>query len=236
MSERFFSQHPLQTGPYTLDGEQAHHVANVMRKSVGDAITLFDGHGSEFLGQIRNVGKKQVEVEILEERAISREIRNELSLAVALPKGDRQKFLIEKLVEVGVSRLIPLQTRRSVAEAKPKVLERLEKQVVEASKQCGRNQLMEIQPAHSVTKLITEYSSTDCRFLADPYAEQRLQDVVDHEPAQHAIMAIGPEGGFTDEENSTLAEAGWTPVQFSSTILRVETAALVAATLLRQTN
>ena len=238
MSQRFFTNQALQLGKFNLEDEQAHHLANVMRKSPGDRIVLFDGSGREFGAVILEIQKKRVALDVVDERRIDRELDNEIVVACALPKGDRQKFLVEKLVEVGVHTLVPLRTQRSVADAKSKVIERLSKQVVEASKQCGRNQLMKISPQQSVAQLIQQPEDFGTRYLANPYAQTSLSLLFERSGQQDAnaasIVAIGPEGGFTEEENQAFIDAGWASVRISPTVLRIETAALVAATMLRK--
>src|SRR3954468_10272635 len=144
MSERFFSPRPITAGGMMLDGPEAHHLLHVMRAAVGDEITLFDGSGAEFRATVETVRRTDAELRIVERNEIDRELPFELVVGVALPKGDRQKWLVEKLTELGVSTLIPLITERSVSQPTGNVLERLRRTVIEAAKQCGRNRLMQI--------------------------------------------------------------------------------------------
>ena len=231
MSNRFFAETTIATDTYTLDGEQAHHLANVMRKSKGDEVTLFDGTGCEFRTQIDSISKRKVELQVLERVEVSRELGFPLVVAVALPKGDRQKFLVEKLVELGVTELVPLSTTRGVAESNDKVIFRLNRQVIEASKQCGRNKLMKIGTQLAVGELVSVFDAGEHHcYLADPYADVSMS--CRDGGNQTRIVAVGPEGGFTDEESQTIRDANWQPVSIGSTILRIETAAIAAATLL----
>ena len=144
MSQRFFldsnpgSDRLAAGDAITLEGDQAHHAINVMRFNAGDQIVLFDGTGIEYVATVEEVQKKSISLAIIESVENSRSLKTSITIAVALPKGDRQKFLVEKLVELGVQTLIPLKTKRAVAVPNPKVIARLSKQVVEASKQCGR--------------------------------------------------------------------------------------------------
>ena len=155
MAHRFFlPDFPLQD-TVTLDGDQAHHAAQVMRFEVGDSIILFDGQGTEATCEINAISRKRVELTIKDRNTADRALSTELTMAVALPKKDRQKFLIEKLVELGVDRLIPVQAERSVAEANQKVIERIKKQVIEACKQCERNRLMQITDPMSFPQIAT---------------------------------------------------------------------------------
>lgn len=242
MSYRFFHAQPPVDDQFKLAGDQAHHAINVMRYQVGDQIVIFDGQGTEHDAQIESLTKKQLTARRIGTRQLDRSLSRSVTIAVALPKGDRQKFLIEKLVELGVTRLIPLATTRSVAEVKPKVIERIEKQVIEASKQCGRNFLMQIAPSRTVLGLCqSEFTNQEddsrspisehtVKLLAHPYESQPLSDL-SFGPDQPVAIAIGPEGGFTDDECVSLKDAGWQPTSFGPTILRIETAAIAAAAI-----
>ncbi len=144
MSDRFYSPRPITGDKIVLDGQEAHHLLHVMRAKVGTRVTLFDGSGAEFAAEISRCGRSEVETRIIERRDVNRELAFELVVGVSLPKGDRQKWLVEKLTELGVTELVPLQTERGVAQPTDGALERLERSVVEAAKQCGRNRLMRV--------------------------------------------------------------------------------------------
>ena len=231
MSHRFFLDAEIHDRKTTLEGDQAHHAIHVMRSKVGDKISLFDGKGTEHIAVIVEVGKKQLQLVVQQSAATVHQSQREFTIAVALPKGDRQKFLVEKLVELGAHRLIPLNTSRSVAVANEKVIERMNRHVIEASKQCGRNFLMTVEPESSILQLVATVSNADIRLVAEPYAQSNLIDSVSTK-SQPAIIAIGPEGGFADEEHEMFQAAGWKNVCLSPMILRIETAALAAAVLL----
>ena len=231
MSERFFLDQPVNEGHATLVGDQAHHLARVMRAKAGDEVLLFDGQGNEYEATIDEVSKKNVTLRIESAALIPNPNLPEIIIACALPKGDRQKFLVEKLVELGANRLIPLESARSVAEANEKVFKRIGKQIIEASKQCRRNWLMEISPALSVDQLISEFNTfTGSRILADPYVSSDSDVLFRDEPA---VIAVGPEGGFTREESQLLTDNNWQTVCFSPNVLRIETAATAAVAIAR---
>lgn len=240
MADRFFLNQPFVDGQTELSGDQAHHVANVMRASVGDAITVFDASGNEFETRITQRSKKSVTIEQVSVTRPERKLARRITIAAALPKGDRQKFLIEKLVELGVELFIPLHTRNSVAQVNDKVIARLEKQIIEATKQCRRSYLMQVEKVMSIDEVVALAASSQgdgshelTRFLiAHPYpissssAGQPPAQTIDQD-----IWLIGPEGGFSEEEAATAVASGWSPVSFGRIILRVETAALAAATI-----
>src|SRR5262245_8562482 len=139
MSERFYINCPLSPGLVELDGPEARHLATVCRLRPGDAVTLFNGDGLEYPARVTQVGKKQVSVEVLAVESPQRELGFPLVVAAPLPKGDRAQFLIEKLTELGVTNFVPLSTARSVVHPRETKIEKLERYVIEASKQCGRN-------------------------------------------------------------------------------------------------
>src|SRR5262249_26253437 len=144
--------------------------------------------------------------------------------AAPLPKGDRGKFLIEKLTELGVSAYVPLRTQRSVVHPAQTHSERLKRQVIEASKQCGRNILMEVRELTSWTQFLSTPGLPDCRVLSHPGGQGVLAQ---HGERGDIAIAVGPEGGFSDTEISCASEAGWRIVGLGPRLLRVETAAIV---------
>lgn len=232
MSHRFFLDSVPTEGPLILEGDQAHHAIQVMRFRSGDEVVLFDGSGVEYRAVIDSVEKKRLCLSIVESISIQRSVTSQITLAVALPKGDRQKFLVEKLVELGVKRLVPLRATRSVAVASDKVIERLKKQVVEASKQCGRNTLMDIGNEQSLKQLGDSCISNTTRLIADPYQGLSISEVASGLPeSASVVIAVGPEGGFDDEENALAHELGFEPMRLGPAILRVETAALAVAAI-----
>jgi len=226
MSERFFVESTVTGDNAQLTEAEAQHLTRVMRAQVGDDVVLFDGSGAEFTGRITAISKSTVDLEITARRAVDRELSQPLSLAVALPKGDRQKVLVEKLTELGVTRLIPLVTERGVAQPVESAIERFRRSVIEASKQCGRNRLMEIAQPVDVAQLAGTTTATALRLVAHPNGEP-LADL--RTVSGDIIAAVGPEGGFTDRELSTFDRAGWDRVSMGPRILRIETAAMAIA-------
>ena len=225
MSVRFFVEAPITGNVATLTGDEAHHLSRVMRAAVGDELVLFDGSGAEFLARITQVGKSAALVQIIERREIDREGKCRLTLAAALPKGERQKWLVEKATELGVARLVPLITERGVAQPVEAALVRLRRAVIEASKQCGRNRLLEIAEPADAAAFFAAAPVGTVRLLADP-SGMPLTSVAH---AAELIAAIGPEGGFTPAEVAAAAECGWQLVSLGKSILRVETAAIAVA-------
>jgi 16S rRNA (uracil1498-N3)-methyltransferase len=227
MSERFFAENLVVGASLMLAGDEARHLATVMRARVGDEVTLFDGSGAEFSGRISEIRKSGVELQVVARHEASRELALDLTLAVALPRGERQKWLIEKATELGVTRLVPLETERGVAVANDSAVERLKRQVIEASKQCGRNRLMEIGRPVAAAGYFASVGSDSLRLIADPAGESL--SLVARQRSATVNFAIGPEGGFTPAEVAAAQAAGWQRVSLGPRILRVETAALALA-------
>lgn len=231
MSERYFCESSLADETVILTGPEAHHLASVMRAALGDRIILFNGAGIECEASVLRLGKREVELHIEHRQEIDREATRVLTLGVAFPKGDRQKWLIAKAVELGVSKLIPIVTQRSVVKLKESGIERARRTVIEASKQCGRNRLMAIEPSQSCEELIRSTPLKGIRVVAHPSEASPLSHLDDRD-GQEAIALVGPEGGFTDKEIEFAIESGWRVVSLGERILRVETAALKLAALL----
>ncbi len=224
MSQRFFVENSIQSESVSLTGTEAHHLIHVMRSKVGDDVTLFDGGGAEYSASIASIGRAQVELAIGQRLEIDRELPAQVTLGVALPKGDRQRWLVEKATELGVAVLVPLVTTRGVAQPTGKAISRLERAVIESSKQCGRNRLMQVGPPQPFDQFVTE-SNQQCRLLAHPAGSRQLADC-DVASAESIAVAIGPEGGFADDEVASAVSAGWEIVDLGPRILRIETAAL----------
>jgi 16S rRNA (uracil1498-N3)-methyltransferase len=229
MSERFYLNWPLQPGPATLEGPEAHHLAAVCRLRPGDAICLFNGDGHEYSAHIVAVQRQHVEVEILERRTPSRELPFCLEVAAPLPKGDRTQFLVEKLTELGVTCFVPLATRRSVGHPRQAKPDKLQRYVIEASKQCGRNVLMEVRAMAAWSDYCRRGDLPPQRFLGHPGGTVRLAEIVGS--ASDVACAVGPEGGFADDEIEAALAASWLLVDLGPRILRVETAATIMAGL-----
>lgn len=222
MANRFFLHGPLGPGPVSLDGPEAHHLSHVRRIAVGGRVVLFNGDGSEYPAEVVGVGKRGVELVVTGTESPDRELGFRLHLAAAMPKGDRGDFLIEKLTEMGVTDFTPLHTERSVVKVDAGKLEKLRRAVIEASKQCGRNRLMTVQPAVDWSAWCVGQAGD--RWIAHPGGNDGSP-----EAGSDRLIAVGPEGGFSEDEVRIAVEAGWRQLSLGPRILRVETAALTVA-------
>ncbi len=233
MADRYFAASPIAGERAVLAGSEAHHLAHVMRAAVGDEIVVFDGGGSEYRARVAGIGRSEIELTILSRADVDREAAARVTLGVALPKGERQRWLVEKAVELGVARLVPLMTERGVARESAAAVERLRRAVVEASKQCGRNRLMEIGAPESLNDFLNANAGAALRLIAEPGAPDVAEVVAEFSGRGVArplvALVVGPEGGFTAAEVELALAAGWQAVGLGKRILRVETAALALA-------
>jgi 16S rRNA (uracil1498-N3)-methyltransferase len=236
MSDRYFVEPRINGPTVVLRDAEAHHLTHVMRAKPGQQVLLFDGSGDEFTARVERIGRSEVDLQIIERRAANRESLTPLTVAVALPKLDRQRWLVEKAVELGVTRLLPLATTRSSERASESGMTRLRRAVVEASKQCGRNHLMEIGEPQSVDEFLRAASPDALRLIAHPRSKpcrEVLEDVLRKSGLPGGVVvAVGPEGGFTAAEVDTATAAGWQAVGLGPRILRIETAALALVALI----
>lgn len=228
MSDRFFLLSPPHAGRALLEGDEARHLVRVLRGKVGDLVRVFDGSGVEWPARVMMIGRDEVTLDLGEPLVAAVVITSPLTLAVALPKGDRQKWLVEKLTELGVARLVPLVTLRGVAEATPAAAHRLRRGVLEACKQSGRNTLMEIGEPQTIAEILRQRPAAALMLVADPGAPPL--DTSSPATAGHTVLGfVGPEGGFTADELALLAAAGVERIGLGPHILRVETAAIALA-------
>ncbi len=224
MAERYYVDCPLAAGPVEVHGPEAHHLANVCRVRVGEVVCLFNGDGHEYPAEVSAVSRKQVLIQVLAVKTPQRELDCPVQVAAPLPRGDRAQFLVEKLTELGVTSFVPLQTQRSVVHPGEGRREKLQRYVIEASKQCGRNVLLRIEPPSDWETYCARKDLPVGRFVAHP-GGMKLPSA----SGQDMAMAVGPEGGFTEEEIALAQTCGWQVINLGARILRVETAALVLA-------
>ena len=245
MTQRYFSDTPIgQATSVLLQGSEAQHLTRVMRGKCGDRVELFDGSGWQWSAEIEQVGRNEATLKILSSEEVDLEPALALTVGIALPKGDRQKWIVEKLVELGVTTIIPLTTTRGVAQTVEKALVRLRHHVISACKQCGRNRLLEIGDVASLEEFLQR--TGERRFIAHPRSAQIDGDNIAGETigeqetcniiisdiqleSGDAVVAIGPEGGFSAEEVTVATRLQWKMVDMGPRILRIETAALAFA-------
>jgi 16S rRNA (uracil1498-N3)-methyltransferase len=236
MTARYYAPHLTGGDSCELDGAEFHHLTRVMRARPGDQIVLFDGAGHAADAEVVDLSKSRASLRILN-RTRDVEEGPIVVLATAVPKADRFRWLVEKATELGVSRLIPLQTARSITEPGSTKLEKMRATVVEACKQSGRNQLMTIDPFTEWQSFLSGAGAIGRLIVADPSGapcptlREMSQRGEMKQGQRPLVIVIGPEGGLTDAEVTQAREAGGCCVSLGPRILRTETAAIALAAL-----
>jgi 16S rRNA (uracil1498-N3)-methyltransferase len=221
---RLFVREPLSEGAaIALDARQANYLGNVLRMGVGGELLIFDGRSGEWLARIAEARKKGMTL-TAERRTREPEPIPDVWLAFAPVKRQAIDWLVEKATELGAARLIPTITQRTVAERVK--LERLEAIAIEAAEQCGRTMLPDIAEPLSLKNLLDRRDPARTLYFADEGGGRPAADAFKPGPA---LILIGPEGGFTDDERAAIRAApDAVPVSLGPRILRAETAALAA--------
>ncbi len=232
MARRLFFVSEVRSGRAELRGEEAKHLSRVLRVEPGQVYEISD-NTQKYLAKVSEAHKEAVRFEILEKFEVERE-RPFIHLYAAIIKFEHFEWGIEKATELGVDRIIPVQSARTengLDKAVAKRLERWQRIGLESSQQCRRVFLPEIE---GVTRFrdVLKSASGDRLFL-DENREGNL--LANHERTTETInLLIGPEGGWTDDERTQAREAGWTPVSLGPRVLRAETAWIASLAILRR--
>jgi 16S rRNA (uracil1498-N3)-methyltransferase len=229
---RFYCSGDLSQGA-TRDLPQAaaHHAARVLRLNVGDPVVLFNGQGGESSGQVHIITKSRVAVRIGARLAREAESPVAISLVQGLSARERMDFTVQKAVELGVTEIFPVETRRSVMrlaqERAERRVEHWQNLAISACEQCGRNRVPVIHPVSGLADWLGAHPSTqaELRVILSAGAAMRLRDL---SPATRVQLLAGPEGGFTPEEVELAQACDFTAVRLGPRILRTETAAIAA--------
>ena len=232
---RFFHPDPLVAQTCVALAPAAARHVQVLRLQPGDEICLFNGAGGEWSARIEHMGRKDVTVNVLKHQAIEREAPNQVVLAVGMPANERMDWLVEKATELGVARLVPLMTERSVlrlhADRALKRQAHWQALAHAACEQCGRNRPPTIDLPQSLGQFLAQdHGRTAKRLLSLAPSAPPPQ------PSHgHVTVLSGPEGGLSNAEEALALAAGFVPWQLGPRTLRAETAALAALTLCAET-
>jgi 16S rRNA (uracil1498-N3)-methyltransferase len=234
---RVYVEAPLTAGSRVdLPSDTAAHLAKVLRARAGDELILFNGDGREFNGAIEAVRGSRVAASVGDGRPMNRESPLAITLVQCIPRGDRMDFIVQKATELGVARIVPVLSQRSVvrldknqAESKANHWRAV---AVSACEQCGRNRLPAIEAAQPLLSYLGESApGTGLRLVLEPESAPH-GSVAAQGPggieASEAEIAIGPEGGFASDELEAFRVAGFSQVGLGPRILRTETAAIAA--------
>jgi len=243
MHRLFVEPERLQDEVLVLAGEDHRYLVRVLRLKVGDRLMLFDGRTTEADGTIVRVGPRALEVQIDERRSKEGSDRTDFTLMQAIVKGDKMDFVVQKATELGVTRVIPVTTVRSVprgldASGAVRALSKRARWVKiarEGARQCGRIDVPEVEPVTPLeTALKAAHKEAFKLMLWEGAREHTVRQVLPPagEKPQRIVALVGPEGGFTDEEVAMARTAGFAVAGLGPRILRTETAALVVLTVL----
>ena len=215
-----------------ITGQDAHHIIHVLRMKEGDEICVSSGTGLDYLCSVSSFSENEVTARIIEARK-STELPVEIVLYQGLPKSDKMELIIQKCTELGVSRIVPVQTRRSIvkldAASSAKKLERWRKIAQSASEQSQRSRIPQIDPVCTLQDALRDSTSLSAAIIPyeHEYGGSGLKSfLASVSGLSSAGIFIGPEGGFEEEEISQARSAGAIPVSLGSRILRTETAGL----------
>ncbi|WP_339462523.1 16S rRNA (uracil(1498)-N(3))-methyltransferase [Pseudomonas sp. EA_105y_Pfl2_R69] len=230
---RFFIDAPLSLGQHELPEAQAHYIGRVLRHAAGDAVQLFDGSGQEYLGELIEVGKKSVRVELRETLAGMAESPLSIHLGQGLSRGERMDWAIQKATELGASQISPIVSARCEVRLKD---ERADKRMahwrqiaISACEQCGRSLLPQINPPATLEQWL-EQVEADLKLVLHPVAEPWAS----HPQPASLAMLIGPEGGLSEDEVQQAMARGFHAARLGPRVLRTETAPVVALSVAQQ--
>jgi 16S rRNA (uracil1498-N3)-methyltransferase len=226
----------LKSDDVTVSDAEAHHLIHVLRCRVGTQVTLFDGHGTEATADVISVTRRDLTCAIRSRIQHPRPSRPEFTVIASPPKADRLKMMVEKLTEIGVDRLVLLNTSRTVTTPGETRLDKIHSNMIAACKQCRRPFFMELSPLQSMQAALSELQSLTTNPLiciAHPETNNSVTELFSQAQITRPVaVLIGPEGGFTEDEVHAAMSCGAVPVSWPHTILRIETAAIVFAALL----
>ncbi len=232
---RIYTDTPLSVGTrLSLDAAAHTHIARVLRLKPGAPLVLFNGTGGEYAAILDEVSKRHAVAHLTNFHAHECESPLPLWLAQGISRGERMDYTVQKAVELGIKRILPLFTDRCGVQLSG---ERLEKRLqhwqavaVSACEQCGRNRLPEITAPRTLTELLRDETSP-VRLVLDPQANTTLRDLP--APSGPALLLIGPEGGLSNTEIAAARAAGFLGLRLGPRILRTETAAVAALAALQ---
>ena len=227
---RFFISGQPENGLLTLHGEDAHHAGRVLRLRPGEAVTLCDGAGTDYDCVIETVEKEEVACRVQCSHPAETEPRQRFTLCMALPKGDKMDFIVQKAVELGVHEIIPYVSKNCVSrpDKTEKKVDRWRRIALEAAKQCGRGCLPQVEAVVTVEQAVERAAQCETAlFFYENERETGLHDALSGGVGETVSLMIGPEGGFAPEEVEMAAQAGRS-VSLGTRILRCETAPIAA--------
>ncbi len=237
MSIRIFIEaKELRAGPLTLKGEEHHYLSKVRRLRVDDELTLFDGAGQHATAIVLSIGKDQSELQVEEPTRVPKK-SFALTIAPALIKGERMDLAVTKMVELGVDCIRPIVSERTIVRLKgdraQARLKRFQSLALAAARQSRNPHPARIEPISDFASLLRDQEKGPLLLVPCLHASAiPLEEALPAAQPPAALVLIGPEGGFSDEEVSQAVKAGFIPVNLGPRTLRAETACIALATIL----
>ena len=236
--KRFYINEELFEGKNVcLEGEEFHHLANVMRARIGDSVCLFNGNGKFYFGKITQINKKNAEILIQNEQISQNEPKIKLAIYQALAKGDKLSLVMQKITEIGASNLCLFESEFCDVKSNTGKQERLDNISISAAKQCGRASLVQTSGIFNIKQVaeqIKDYDAFYVAYEAEDGATLSNSLILNKGKLQNIAIMIGAEGGFSEKEIELLKSSGAKIVSLGNRILRTETASIVCAGLAMQ--
>jgi len=234
MPRLFVPSEDLAGGRVTLTGEPHRYLTRVLRFAAGARVQLFDGRGLEVEATVLQAGSREVTLELGERRVVARAATPPVTLLQGLPRPERMDLVVQKATELGATWVIPVRAARSAGGQQERA-ERWEKIAREAARQCGRADSLSIAPAMSLSEAIDTLAAGTTRVVPWEDASRSSPSLGEVVPrsARGVDVLIGPEGGLTGEEVASARAAGFQVVTLGPRILRTETAAIAALTVIQ---
>jgi 16S rRNA (uracil1498-N3)-methyltransferase len=234
---RFYIDHIDGDKAFISDSEQLHHLRDVLRLKVDDEVIIFDRPGNEYLGVITGLDRNQAELKVVRVGS-SRSSPIKLTVACAIPKGNRMDDVIDYLTQLGVDRIIPMRTERVVVKLDDAKTEarrkRWQKIAQSAAQQSQRSKIPLIEAVTGLKDVVSGSQDYDLKLIPNLAGERRhIRDVLPEVRPKDVIVLIGPEGDFTPEEVTLALSKGFIPVSLGDTVLRVTTAAIAVASYIK---
>jgi len=239
MPRFFLSPDKFSDSTVVIDGENARHISRSLRMRAGDVVTLCDGECNEYLCRLDSFTDTQVLASVVEKRFCESEPPYRVTLMQCLPKSDKMEYVIQKSVELGVHRIIPVSSSRCIVkldkDSAVRKIQRWQKIADDAAGQCGRGILPKIEMPMDLLSALNAAQEADLRmFLYEGEGEKTISDVLSscEESVLDIYVLIGSEGGFSEEEAALARENGFVITTLGKRILRTETAPLCVLSII----
>lgn len=239
MTHRFFvPPHQISKSSLTISGADVNQIKNVLRLQAGDKIEVLDGTGKVYSATIKNILKDEILCEISSSRSMGSEPSLVITLIQSVPRESKMDFIIQKCTELGVSKIIPVISERTIIklgeEKKDKRLARWRKIAKEAAEQSGRGKIPEITEVVNLSEALKQAKNHDLSII--PYEMEEDSSIknilIKNKEIRSIMLAIGPEGGFSKEEVENAKKSGFRSVSLGKRILRTETAGMAALSMI----